>query len=301
MNELIRSLSGVLPEEDLLQNEPMSLHTTFRAGGCARLFVRLRYADDLEDALRLCVQHNVPYRVIGNGSNLLVSDEGYDGAILCLTGSAAKKDTDSGEDLFSVSILDEAEDEVFLYAGAAAMNAQIASFAKEHALTGYEFAAGIPGTLGGAVIMNAGAYGGEMKDVVSFVDAFRVNANEEDVTEEVTFSNEEMCFSYRTSYMKEHPAYTVTGAVLRLRKGDAQEIAKTVSLLAKQRAEKQPLEFASAGSTFKRPKGHFAGALIEAAGCKGLVIGDAQISEKHCGFLINRGKASATEIHALMQ
>ena len=271
MKELIASLRAFLPEEDVLENESMALHTTFRAGGAARVFVRPHSTEDLKQVLSLTVRHDTPYTVIGNGSNLLVSDDGYEGVVVCVRGMGI----------------------------AGMMNSEIASRMRDAGQSGFEFAAGIPGTLGGAVIMNAGAYGGEMKDIVTRVDALHVLTD--GTVEEVSFSAEEMQFAYRTSRLKNDSSYVVTAAHLALTPDDPETIAKRMKELAEKRKEKQPLEFASAGSTFKRPEGHFAGALIEAAGCKGLSVGDAQVSEKHAGFLINRGNASALQIHQLMR
>lgn len=248
----------------------MRLHTTFRAGGEASVFVTPRSVQDLKKVLSLCVQYGVPYTVIGNGSNLLVSDKGYAGVVVCVRGTGT----------------------------AGMMNSEIASRLRDAGLSGFEFAAGIPGTLGGALIMNAGAYGGEMKDIVTRVDALHVLTN--GTVEEVSFTAEEMRFGYRTSRLKGDPSYCVTGASLHLTPDDPETIGARMKELAEKRREKQPLEFPSAGSTFKRPEGFFAGALIEDAGCKGLCIGDAQISEKHAGFLINRGNATAGEIYQLM-
>ena len=270
MKDLIASLRELLSAEDVLENESMALHTTFRAGGKASVFVRPHTVEELKQVLSLCVRCGVPYTVIGNGSNLLVSDAGYAGVVVCVRGMES----------------------------AGMMNSEIAARVRDAGLSGFEFAAGIPGTLGGAVIMNAGAYGGEMKDIVTRVDALHVLTD--GTVEEVSFTADEMRFGYRTSRLKGDPSYVVTGAVLDLTPADPDMIGARMKELAEKRREKQPLEFPSAGSTFKRPEGYYAGALIEEAGCKGLSVGDAQISEKHAGFLINRGNATATEIYQLM-
>ena len=273
MKELVASLRELLPAEDVLENESMALHTTFRAGGKASVFVRPHTVEELKQVLSLCVRCGVPYTVIGNGSNLLVSDAGYAGVVVCVRGA----------------------DSSF---PAGMMNSEIATRVRDAGMSGFEFAAGIPGTLGGAVIMNAGAYGGEMKDIVTRVDALHVLTD--GTVEEVSFTADEMQFGYRTSRLKGDPSYVVTGATLDLTPADPEVIGARMKELAEKRREKQPLEFPSAGSTFKRPEGYYAGALIEEAGCKGLSVGDAQISEKHAGFLINRGSATATEIYQLM-
>ena len=302
MNELKAALLQFLPQEDVLENESMAQHTTFRAGGAARLFVYLRTQDDLKEALRTIVKHRVPYTVVGNGSNLLVADAGYHGVVLCMKGMRDVLGRENTGERFSVSIKPDTAEPSPVFSSvsfsAGTLNSEIAAYARDNSLSGYAFAAGIPGTLGGARIMNAGAYGGEMKDIVTSVNALHVTGDD---VEEITFSCEEMQFGYRTSRLKGDASYIITGATLHLTPGDKDEIATRMKELAEKRRDKQPLEYASAGSTFKRPEGQFAGALIEAAGCKGLSIGDAQISEKHAGFLINRGSASATEIYRLIR
>lgn len=275
--ELIHSITKYLPTERIMEQEPMSSHTTFRVGGPARLFLEIASEEELSGVLEILQEASEPYYLLGNGSNLLVSDKGYAGTILHLA-----------KDFSRVTIK---ENRVYCEAGATL--AAIARTAKEHSLTGFEFAAGIPGTLGGALVMNAGAYDGEIKQVVESVRLMTPHGN---IMEK---NCEEMQFSYRHSILKEKSDIAL-GAVLVLQKGQQKEIQARMDELASKRREKQPLEYPSAGSTFKRPEGYFAAKLIQDAGLRGLQIGDAQVSEKHCGFVINKGHATAADIYALI-
>ena len=271
-------ISKYLPSERILEQEPMSRHTTFRAGGPAALFLEIASEEELGNIIRLLGKVNEPYELLGNGSNLLVSDKGYEGIILHLA-----------KDYNRVTIKENS-----LYCEAGATLAAIARAALEQSLTGLEFAAGIPGSLGGAIVMNAGAYDGEMKQVVESV---RLMAPDGTIVEK---SCGEMHFSYRHSILKEEK-YIVLGATLVLQEGKQEAIRERMDELAARRREKQPLEYPSAGSTFKRPEGYFAAKLIQDAGLRGFCHGDAQVSEKHCGFVINKGNASASDIHELIQ
>lgn len=256
-------------------NEPMKRHTTFRAGGNADWFVVPESAEELAAVLNLCRQTGAEWYLLGNGSNLLVSDRGFHGVII-------------GMERFSnIEISGN-----ILRAGAGVLLSRAANEAYKAGLTGFEFAAGIPGTLGGAVVMNAGAYGSEMKNVLAEAKVLDQDGALQ------TLSKEDLKLGYRTSCI---PAkgYTVLEAVLELSPGKPEEIRKRMDELAAKRKEKQPLEFASAGSTFKRPEGYFAGKLIEDAGLKGYTVGGAQVSEKHAGFVINRGDATAEDIYRL--
>lgn len=275
--DIYEHLRQIVPDENLILDEPMSRHTTFRTGGPASLFLRVRSVLELLQVKELLHSRSVPFFVIGNGSNLLVSDSGYDGAVISM------------ELLNNISL--KGDDSIEAEAGA--LNSAIASFARDNALTGFEFAAGIPGTIGGAMIMNAGAYGGEMKMITSSVRVIDPEGCEK------TLSDEDMEFGYRTSAIKGR-GYIVLSALLSLQKGDEKEIAGRMTELALKRKEKQPLEFPSAGSTFKRPEGYFAGKLIEDADLKGYTVGGAQVSEKHCGFVINRGGATSSDIYRLI-
>ncbi|MBR3515566.1 MAG: UDP-N-acetylmuramate dehydrogenase [Lachnospiraceae bacterium] len=264
--------------DDVRRDEPMRKHTTFRVGGPADFFVSVKNKDALVEVLSFLHENKVPYFLLGNGSNLLVSDAGYRGVILQLTDELAQIAFD-GETV---------------RAGAGLQLMRLAAQAAERSLSGLEFASGIPGTLGGAIVMNAGAYGGEMVQVVESVDLF---FPEEGIQ---TLTGEEMQFGYRHSILKEKEG-VVLSVVLRLHFGEKETIIDKIADLKEQRRTKQPLEYASAGSTFKRPEGAFAGKLISDAGLKGYAIGDACVSEKHAGFLVNKGNATAAEIYRLIR
>lgn len=277
MQNLKNLLCEAVGNECILEMEPMSNHTTFRIGGPADLFA---VPDTMEQAaaiVRICREQNYPFYVIGNGSNLLVSDEGYRGLILQLYRNFSEI-TVEGE-------------EITVKAGA--MLSVIAKKALAHSLTGFEFASGIPGTIGGAAVMNAGAYGGEMKDVLVEVTVL-TKENEVKV-----IPAQELQLSYRHSVIPQNE-WIVLGAKLRLKKGEEAQIRARMEELKEQRVTKQPLEYPSAGSTFKRPEGYFAGKLIMDAGLRGYTVGGAQVAEKHCGFVVNRGGATAADVLQLM-
>ena len=275
--QFIKELEKIVKTEQILLEEPMSRHITFRVGGPADVLVQ-PHKFQVADVIALCKKEQVPYLVIGNGSNLLVSDRGIKGVVIELSKQA--------------SDIDIVGSRVSVQAGA--MLSKVASLVAKEGLTGMEFASGIPGTIGGAVVMNAGAYGGEMSQIVKNVVIL------DETGEERRLSVEEMEYSYRHSIIMEHP-YIVLAAELELQQGDIEEIQAHMKQLAAQRTEKQPLEFPSAGSTFKRPEGYFAGKLIMDAGLRGYTIGGAQVSEKHCGFVINRDNATAADVDALMK
>ncbi len=275
---LISKINQYIPMNRILEQEPMRLHTTFRVGGAARLFLKLESEKELQDIVTLMKTEGEDYYLIGNGSNLLISDKGYDGVMIQLSKGFSEVRVDGNR----------------LHCEAGATLSAIARVALEHSLAGFEFAAGIPGSLGGAIVMNAGAYGGEMKQVVECV---RLMDAEGHIVEK---SGEEMHFGYRHSLVKEVP-YIVLGATIRLENGSQSQIKEQMEQLAAQRREKQPLEYPSAGSTFKRPEGYFAGKLIQDAGLRGFQIGGAQVSEKHCGFVINKEQATAADIYQLIQ
>ncbi len=262
-----------VPKEDILLNEPMDKHTTFRVGGEAQCLVRISDVRQLIKLIPYFKLVEVPYFILGNGSNLLVGDKGYEGVILQI-----------GSRMNTVT----AEDDCIV-ADAGALLSAVAKCAQENGLTGFEFASGIPGTLGGGIVMNAGAYGGEMKQVVEQVTVM----NEQG--EIMEFDNETMEFGYRTSIIKNRP-FIVLKSILKLAHGDKEEIRAKMEDFSIRRKEKQPLEFASAGSTFKRPEGYFAGKLIMDAGLRGYSIGGARVSEKHCGFVINTGRATSADV-----
>jgi UDP-N-acetylmuramate dehydrogenase len=276
-SEVIEGLKKLVPEKDILIDELMSRHTTFRTGGPASLFLRPEDEMAVLSVVKFLRSNECPFFILGNGSNLLVSDKGYDGVVISL------------ENLNDVHI----EGDTTIVAEAGVLNSAIASLARDNSLAGFEFAAGIPGTIGGAMIMNAGAYGGEMKDIVESV---RVITPDGVVA---IISGSDCDFGYRTSALK-RDGFVVTSARLALVKGDQTAIAEGMKELALKRKEKQPLEYPSAGSTFKRPEGYFAGKLIEDAGLRGFTVGGAQVSEKHCGFVINKENATSTDIYTLI-
>ena len=264
------------------KEEEMKKHTTFRVGGPARYFVSPAGEEALAAVLRLCRKEGMPYYILGNGSNLLVSDQGYDGVMILMGDGFLNLE----KKLFGD------RDDVIYTVGAGLLLSRIAKEALEDSLTGFEFAAGIPGTLGGAVVMNAGAYGGEMKDIIRSVRVMDPQGNL------LELDASQMDFAYRHSCVLEKH-YIVLSAELELRRGDKAQIQAQMEDLAARRREKQPLEYPSAGSTFKRPAGYFAGKLIQDAGLRGFRVGGAQVSEKHCGFVINREQATAEDIRTL--
>lgn len=270
-------LKAFAPEGSLLLNEPLRNHTTFKVGGKADAFLSVSSIKQLQEVTNYLKHKAIPYYVIGNGSNLLVSDEGFRGVILSL-----------GSDFSKLQVSDNR-----IVAQAGALLSAVANRSLRESLTGMEFAAGIPGSIGGGIVMNAGAYDGEMKQIVESVTVLTASG------EVVTYTCEEMDFSYRHSRLKQDGGIVLSATFL-LRKGNSEEIRAKMKDFAARRREKQPLEFPSAGSTFKRPEGYFAGKLIMDAGLAGYSVGDAQVSEKHCGFVINRGNATAKDIYTLI-
>lgn len=271
-------LNNVIAKDSILIDEPMSRHTTFRVGGPADFFVTPKAKEEVRDVIRICKEAGMPYYIIGNGSNLLVSDAGYRGVIVQIY-----------KEMNEVKVEGD-----LVKAQAGALLSGIAAKALGAELSGFEFASGIPGTIGGACVMNAGAYGGEMKDVLESVT---VLTGEGKIIE---LGRNELELGYRTSVIAKK-GYIVLGAVLKLERGDGEKIKTYMDELKEKRVTKQPLEYPSAGSTFKRPEGYFAGKLIEDAGLRGFQVGGAQVSEKHCGFVINRGHATAADIMELMR
>ena len=279
MNQnIIEKFTDLLGEEKVKVNEPMNRHTTFRIGGPADCFLLPSSHEELHEIIKVCSDEKLPYFILGNGSNLLVSDAGYRGVIIQLYRNYGEITAEGN----------------MIRAKAGALLSQIAAAAKNASLTGFEFAGGIPGTLGGAVVMNAGAYGGEMKDILKEVTVMTEKG------EILTLPAEELEMGYRTSIIKKK-GYLVLGAVIVLEQGEQEVIKARMKELTEQRVSKQPLEYPSAGSTFKRPEGYFAGKLIMDAGLCGYQTGGAQVSEKHCGFVINKGNATATDVCRLMK
>ena len=275
--ELYNRLCTITKQENVLKDEPMKKHTTFRIGGPADYFVTPESKEEIQAIVELCKKEEIPYSVIGNGSNLLVGDKGYRGVILQIFKKMNQIRVEENK----------------IYAGAGALLSKIAATALSESLTGFEFAAGIPGTLGGGGAMNAGAYGGEIKDCIVSAKVLTKEG------ERVVLKKEDLQLSYRDSVILQK-GYLVLEATFSFEKGNPAEIQEEIKELNKRRREKQPLEYPSAGSTFKRPEGYFAGKLIEDAGLRGYRVGDAQVSEKHCGFVVNRGEATAKDVAQLI-
>lgn len=277
MSQFYEEITTTLPELNVRIDEPMSRHTTFRIGGPADYFV-CPDRTQIAQVFAIAAQNNLPVTVIGNGSNLLVGDKGIRGLVV-----------EIGSAMNTIAVKDN-----HIVAGAGALLSQVAAKAAAAGLGGMEFAAGIPGSIGGAVTMNAGAYGGEMKDILTKVTVLTADGAIR------TLDVSEMDLSYRHSCVPENQ-YVVLEAEMVLVPKPESAIRQQMEELRKKRVEKQPLEYPSAGSTFKRPEGYFAGKLIMDAGLRGYAVGDAQVSEKHCGFVINRKNASASEVRQLMQ
>ncbi len=256
------------------ENEPMALHTTFKIGGPARLVVFPKSEKEISDVIKKCKEENVRYMVIGNGSNLLVADEGIEAVVIIL-----------GKDFAEVKLLDD--ETVFAQAGAPLM--KVCRVALENGLSGLEFAYGIPGSCGGGAFMNAGAYGGELGDVMFCCDHIDENGNKG------SLEGDELKLSYRHSAYYDNGC-VVTGVYFKLKKADKEEIKAKMNDFMGRRRDKQPLEFPSAGSTFKRPEGNFAGALIQQCGLMGTSVGGAEVSTKHAGFVINKGGATCKDV-----
>ena len=270
---VIQALKKFVSEENICLQEPMAGHTTFRIGGPADCFLQPENEEQLIQVQRYLSKVGIPFFVLGNGSNLLVSDGGYRGVIIQIGRKMSRIEVEG----------------CIIKAQAGAPLAQVAKTAMEYGLTGLEFASGIPGTVGGGVVMNAGAYDGELSRVVVRVNA--VNSE----GESMELDNETMEFGYRTSAVK-NSSLTVTEVIFGLEKGDREQIRAKMDDFAARRREKQPLEYPSAGSTFKRPEGYFAGKLIMEAGLRGYQCGGARVSDKHCGFVINTGGATAEDV-----
>ena len=266
-------IAGIIPEQNILLKEPMSLHTTFRVGGEAKALLQVEQEEQIIKLIQFFKRLEEPYFILGNGSNLLVGDRGYDGFVIQV-----------GSKMSQVEVKGTT-----MKVQAGSLLSQAAKAAMEHGLTGLEFASGIPGTIGGAVVMNAGAYDGEMQQVVKMVKVLNKDG------EVMELDNATMEFAYRNSVIR-NKAFIVLEVVLELTAGDKNLIQSKMTELSERRRDKQPLEYPSAGSTFKRPQGNFAGKLIMEAGLKGFQIGGAQVSEKHCGFIINAGNATAADI-----
>lgn len=274
---IYRELLNILDEESIKVDEPMKKHITFRVGGPADFLVKPKTESQLSEVIKFAKKENIPFLVIGNGSNLLVKDGGIRGIVIELSDNFNNYEIEGK----------------IIKAQSGVLLSILGRNAMKNALTGLEFAAGIPGTLGGALAMNAGAYGGEMKQVVKSVKLMDTDGNIFEL------SNEEMKFEYRKSLLSSTD-YIVLSAVIELQEGNIDEIKATMADYSNKRVTKQPLNLPSAGSTFKRPEGHFAAKLIDDSGLRGLTLRGAQVSEKHCGFVVNLGNAKAKDILDLM-
>jgi UDP-N-acetylmuramate dehydrogenase len=274
---LLNALNMIYDKHQILCDEPMANHTSFKIGGNVKILVLPSDVEQIVKTIDLCKIYDQPFLVMGNGSNILVDDDGIDALIIKIS------DTMSRVDVVGTEVIAEA----------GVLLSRLSKVVLQHALQGFEFASGIPGTLGGAIFMNAGAYGGEMKDVVKWVEVITPEG------ESIHIDREELHFGYRTSVIREM-GWIVVKVAIGLEVGEIEIIKEITNELTKKRVSKQPLELPSAGSTFKRPPGHFAGQLIEDAGLRGLRHGDAQVSEKHCGFIVNVGTATCKEVMDLI-
>lgn len=279
---MLNKLRKIVSNENLFIDEPMGKHTTFKAGGKAALYITPGNIMELSSVIKLFNIENYPYYIIGNGSNILVKDSGYEGAIIKIGSN------------FNTIEINDIEEGALVKAGAGATLGAVAVKVYEKGLTGMEPLGGIPGTVGGAVTMNAGAYGSEIKDII--VDATVIDKN----GEIKVISREELELSYRHSIIAQKE-YLVIESTFMLKKGNKEEILSSMNDYKSRRLDKQPLELPSAGSTFKRPEGYFAGKLIMDAGLRGYRIGDAMVSEKHCGFVVNVGECKASDIIELIE
>ena len=280
LEKAIAAVKEALPGMSLLENEPMAAHCSFRIGGPVRALAAPESVSSLAKVCSILKDHELAPFILGNGTNLLPPDEGLGELFMIST-----------EKLQKLFLLPDGA----VYAEAGVSLSKLASFAWQNGLKGLEFASGIPGSVGGGCFINAGAYGGEMKDAVESVVCLSVQ--DQGLYE---LAAEQCAFGYRKSYFSTHPGCVILSAVFRLQPGDKDEIAAKMRELNEKRRSKQPLELPSAGSAFKRPEGHFAGALIEQAGLKGYTVGGAQVSPKHAGFVVNIGGASSHDVYDLM-
>ncbi|MBE5937874.1 MAG: UDP-N-acetylmuramate dehydrogenase [Lachnospiraceae bacterium] len=275
--DIYKELCRIVKQDNVLTDELMCNHTTFRIGGKADYYVSPDSENEVASLIRFCETNKIRYHIHGNGSNVLFNDNGYRGVIICI-----------GSNLSEI-----AQNDNIIKAQSGVLLAGLSVYAASKGLSGLEFASGIPGTLGGAVTMNAGAYGGEMKDVIESVTVCDREGNVR------VLNKDELCLGYRTSIIQKNEL-TVLSATLKLTEGDSDRIKAGMKELNNKRREKQPLEYGSAGSTFKRPEGYFAGKLIEDSGLKGYRVGDAMVSEKHAGFVVNVGNATAEDVKTVM-
>ena len=280
-NQIVHNIRKIIPEENLKINEPMSKHTSFKVGGEANYFITAKSEEEVKQTIKFAHEQNIPLYVIGNGSNLLVKDEGYKGIILKIA-------------IENLQIEEQVET-IIVHVGAGYKVMALAQVLRQKEITGFEELSGIPGTIGGANYMNAGAYGKEMKDII--VETKVLN---KDTMQIQVIPNNEQELEYRSSIFKDDK-YIILETTLRLGKGKVEEITERMNEYLKSRKEKQPVEYPSAGSTFKRGKDYITAQLIDKAGLKGYSVGGAQISEKHAGFIINKGNATAKDIIDLIE
>jgi len=278
MKEIIKRIQSIISEDRVYKNEPLKEHTYFKIGGPARILVKVNSIDEIKKVIQLCKDESVQYYVIGNGSNILVPDEGLDAVIIKIS-----------EDFNEYRIQGN---KVYVQAGM--LLSTLSKKIAKASLTGFEFASGIPGTVGGAIYMNAGAYGGEMKDIVKYAKILDHDGQVQKIM------NKDLELGYRKSIVSKKN-FIVLSVCFQLKKGDMHKILEDIKILDEKRISKQPIDWPSAGSTFKRPKGYYAGKLIDDAGLRGFRFRDAQVSEKHCGFVINRGNATCKDILQLIE
>ena len=280
IKEILENSNLTIPKDNILYNEDMKKHTTFKIGGPAECFIKIKTKEELKEILNIAKENKIPVTILGNGSNILVLDGGIKGITLTIQ-------------IEYIDIKQNGE-KYKIYVGGGYKLSKLAQICLKNEISGFEDLSGIPGTIGGAVSMNAGAHGKEMKDVVEKIKCVDINGNEKE------FSNEEANFEYRKSIFKGN-SYIVTEVVLNLEKGKKEEIKAKMDEYAQYRKTKQPIEYPSAGSTFKRGKDYITAKLIDDAGLKGYSIGDAVVSTKHSGFVINKGNASAKDVLDLVK
>lgn len=283
MDNVFKELCEIISEQRIFRNEPMSKHTTFKIGGNADLYVKVLSTIELQEVLKIAKKHNIPIYIIGNGSNLLVKDKGINGIVIQIG-------------MENYTIISNNKEEIIVRAEAGVKLAMLAQKLLQNEVEGFEFASGIPGTIGGAVKMNAGAYGSEMCNIIETTRYIDIKDSK---IKELT--NEEQKFEYRKSIFSNKKEYIILETTLKLKKGNVEEIKEKIQEYAKMRKEKQPINYPSAGSTFKRGNNYITAKLIDECGLKGYSIGGAQVSELHAGFLINKENATATDVLNLIE
>lgn len=277
MKDIIKKVCRIIGDDRVYANEPLKEHTYFKIGGPAKILVKVNSIDEIKEVIQLCKDENIQYYVIGNGTNILVPDEGLDAVIIKIA------------DSFNAYRIQG--NKVYVQAGM--LLSTLSKKIAKASLTGFEFASGIPGTVGGAIYMNAGAYGGEMKDIVEYAKVLDRDGKVQKIM------NKDLELGYRKSIVSEKN-YIVLSVCYKLKKGDINQIMEDIRILDEKRISKQPIDLPSAGSTFKRPEGHYAGKLIDDAGLRGFRYKDAQVSSKHCGFVVNRGEATCKDVLQLI-